>query len=475
MWDFIVAFYEGGIFFYCLALFSLYGFLTILSACHIRKNLNVQKYRKQSVLVESPLTPHISIIAPAYNESATIIPNIRSLLTLNYPQFEVIVVNDGSTDDTLEKLIAEFDLVETNFVYNQKLQTHPVKRFFKSTNKAYAKLLVIDKVNGKAKADAVNAGINAASFPYMLNTDVDCILDSNTLLKMIQPFMDSEKRVIAVGAPLRIANSCEVDSGMMERVRPPKRLLPRFQELEYIRSFVMGKVGWSYINAVPNISGALGLFDKEIVIQTGGYDPKSVAEDMELIMRMGKYMCDNRQDYAMQYIPQTLCWTEGPQTLKVFTQQRARWGRGLMQVFSYYWKMLLNPKYKKMGLIIFPYNFFFELLAPLVELFGIMYFIYTIATGTINWTHAIVLLFFVWFFSIMISAFSVLWDQLVTRYYKTWKEVLGVCIMAFFEPFIYHPLVLFSTIKGYLSHWLGKKPIWGNMERNGFASQVSDN
>ncbi|TAF97131.1 MAG: glycosyltransferase family 2 protein, partial [Bacteroidetes bacterium] len=220
--------------------------------------ISISNYRKKDAnvdydtLVSSPLSPGVSVIAPAFNESLTIIFNVRSLLTFNYPKFEVIIVNDGSTDDTLQKMINEFELTEVDFAYNPKLQTRPVQRIFKSTNKAYNSLMVIDKENGKSKADAVNAGINAAAFDYFVCSDVDCILDKDTILKLIKPVLDEEKyRVIATGATLRMANSCDIDKGVITRVRPPRQWLARFQEMEYIRAFILGKMGWNYVNCVP--------------------------------------------------------------------------------------------------------------------------------------------------------------------------------------------------------------------------------
>lgn len=471
IWEYIVRFYEHSVFFYCACLFVAYALLSVLSLIAIRRYAWKNRIRETITMVESPLTPGISVVAPAYNEGVTIIPNVRSLLALNYPRFEVIIVNDGSTDDTLDKLIREFELTEVDFAYNQRLFSQPVKRFFKSANPAYGKLLVVDKVNGKSKADAANAGINAASFNYFLNTDVDCILDRDTLLKLIRPFMDEEKRVIATGAPLRMANSCETDAGMLTGIHPPEELLPRFQEMEYVRSFVLGKMGWSVINSVPNVSGGLGLFDKEIVIQTGGYDPASMGEDMDMVIRMCRYMCETGQEYAVRYIPETLCWTEGPSTFKVFGRQRTRWARGLMQIFTKHRHVLFNPKYKRLGLVVFPHNFFFELLAPVIEFIGILYYIYIVVFNIINWDFAVILLVFIYSFSVLISTLALLWDQFTFQYYRNWKEVAGLCLMAFLEPFIYHPLVLFFSIKGYIYQLTGKKHGWGNMQRKGFKQQ----
>ena len=294
-------FYETSIFFYGLAMLIMYALLALLSFRGVIRFKRKDRNTDYTCLLNSSLAPGISVIAPAFNEGVTIISNVRSLLTLNYSRFEVIIVNDGSTDDTLDKLIHEFELREVAFAYNERIKTQPVKRLFKSVNVAYDKLLVIDKVNGKSKADASNAGINAAAHAYFLCTDVDCIIEKDTLLRLIKPFMEEEYkkvqqvgepcpecgyvhiveegvRVIAAGATLRLANDCEIDQGVIVRVRPPRRLLPRFQEMEYIRAYVLGKMGWSMINCVPNVSGGLGLFDKEIAIKAGGYDHKSFAD-----------------------------------------------------------------------------------------------------------------------------------------------------------------------------------------------------
>lgn len=465
-------FYQYIIFIYCIVLFGIYLLLILSSRAAINKYKRESMTVDKDVLLRSYLTPGISVIAPAYNEGITIISNVRSLLTLSYPRFEVIIVNDGSKDDTLEKLIQEFNLVKTDFACENPIETFPVRGYYKSKDKAYQKLLVVDKENGKTKADAFNAGLNAARFPYFLNTDVDCILAPDTLLELIQPFLTSHKRVIAVGATLKMANSCEFDSGMLVRAKPPKKLLPRFQEIEYIRSFVTGKMGWSYLNAVPNVSGGLGLFDREIALKAGGYDRTSFGEDMEIIIRMGQYMLENKLEYVVKYIPVTLCWTEGPETLNILVRQRIRWARGLLQIISQYRKVLFRPKYKKLGMVILPYSFIFELLATIIETIGIFCYIFLIWTNQINWAFAIILLLFVYFFSIAITTLSLVWNQIIFKHYK-WHEVLYLCFTALWEPIIYHPIVLFSSLKGYAFQLAGKQHSWGNMQRKGFVQKTA--
>ncbi|MBA3827467.1 MAG: glycosyltransferase [Taibaiella sp.] len=494
IWDKLGIFYEGLVFVYGISLLFVYAMLAILSLMGIRKYLRKDTYVDYNIIIESVLSPGISIIAPAFNEGVNIIANVRSLLTLYYPKFEVIIINDGSTDDTLDKLTAEFELIEVDYAYVERIVTQPVKRIFKSLNPAYDKLVVIDKENGRSKADASNAGINVSAFDYFLCTDVDCILDKDTLIRLIKPFLDEEtsrvkengdrceecgyvhleethRKVIACGATLRMVNSCDVDTNLITRIRPPKKLLPRFQEMEYVRSYVVGKMGWDYINSVPNVSGGLGMFDKEIAINAGGYDAASFAEDMDLLTRMSAYMRINKRSYSVKYIPRTMCWTEGPTSLKVFSRQRTRWGRGMIQLISLHRKLIFNPRYGRLGMIVYPYNLLFEFLAPAIEFTGILYYIYIILTGKINWPFAIVLMIFVYTYSVMISTLALLWDQVTFRYYKTWREVIGLCLMAFIEPFIYHPLILFFALRGYFFFLTRRQLVWGSMQRREFGQQ----
>lgn len=460
--------YEYFIFFYATSLFISYIILAIFSFIAIRRYKGYNLQLDDNTLMSSPLTPGISVVAPAYNEGLTIITNVRSLLTLNYPLFEVIIINDGSKDDTLEKLIDEFELEETPYAYVDKIKTKPVKRIFKSRNPAYAILTVVDKENGGTKADASNAGINASSFPYYLCTDVDCILDRNTLLKMIKPFLNSTNNVIAVGAVLRMSNSCEIEEGVITRVRPPKGLIPRFQEMEYIRAYLLSKMGWSLVNCVPNVSGGLGLFNKEVAVRAGGYDPLSHAEDMDLVTRMVSYQINNNEKYKIDYVPLSCCWTEGPPNLRILNRQRTRWGRGLIQLFYEHRKILFNRKYKNMGLVVYPFAFLYELMAPVIEAVGWLFFIYLILTNQVNWYNAFIILLYSYTFSVMISTMVILWDQITFKYYKTFREVLSLVLMVFLESFIYHPLIMFFAIRGYYDYLTSKEFEWGSMTRQGF-------
>ena len=475
MFDIFVKVYEYFIFFYATALILSYMVLAVFSFISINRYKSYNTDIDDEELLNSELAPGISVIAPAYNEEKTIIINVKSLLTLNYPLFEVIIVNDGSKDDTLDLLIKEFDLVEAPFAYVEKIKSKPYKRTFKSQNPKYDILTVIDKENGGTKADAFNAGLNASVFPYYLNTDVDCILARNTLSKMIKPVLNSKTRVIAVGATLRMSNNCDIEEGVITRVRPPKALIPRFQELEYIRSYLLGKMGWELINAVPNVSGGLGMFDKEIAIKAGGYGADSHAEDMDMMTRMAVHMMNNKIPYKIGYIPLSCCWTEGPPNIQILGRQRTRWASGLFQMFSDHRKILFNPKYKNLGLITFPYVFIFEFLAPIIEAFGILFTIFLILFGQVNWTFAPLILFYSYAFAVMISSIVIIWDQMTFKYYNTTREVLKLFVIALIEPFLYHPMIMFFSLKGYFSFITSRELAWGTMTRQGFEKDKDGN
>lgn len=469
----LIHFYQYFIFFYALLIVFGMGVLTLLSFVAIRKYKRRFTRKEDEILLESPYAPGISVIAPAYNEEATIVANIRSMLTLDYPLFEVVIVNDGSRDRTLETVIEEFQLVETPFAYIEKIKTQPFKRIFKSTNPLYSKLTIVDKENGGTKADASNAGINASIYPYFICTDVDCILARDVLNKMIQPILNSPTQVIAVGATLRMANSCELDEeGAVKRARPPHGLIPCFQETEYLRAYLTSKMGWSLINAVPNVSGGLGLFDKTVAIEAGGYDPLSHAEDMDMLLRMVAYMRDFNKKYRVAYVPETCCWTEGPPNLTVLNSQRTRWGRGLMQMFIVHRKFLFNPKYGRTGLVTLPYIFLFEFLAPIVEAAGFLFLVYFLLTKQVNFDTFYILFLYLYLFCCTISLMAIIFDLMVGKLYVRYREYLKLIGFAMIEAFIYHPFIVFFSVKGYIDFLSRQTFEWGTMKRQGFEQKT---
>jgi cellulose synthase/poly-beta-1,6-N-acetylglucosamine synthase-like glycosyltransferase len=419
------------------------------------------------VILSSNLAPYLSLIAPAYNEGLTIEENIKSLLSLNYNNYEVIVVNDGSKDNSMEILIKRYDLKPIAYIYQPKIKTKDIKAVYTSGNRAFKKLIVVDKYNG-GKADALNVGINISSHPYVVCIDVDCILDRDSLLKLCKPYLEqSGTRVIATGGVVRIANSCVVQNGRLIEINAPRKLLPRTQVLEYLRAFLLGRMAWSQMDGLLLISGAFGMFDKNITIKAGGYNPETVGEDMELVVRMRRYMIENKQKYAVSYIPDPLCWTEAPETFNIFRKQRSRWTRGTMETLWMHRKMLFNPKYKTLGLLSMPYWTFFEYFAPIMEFIGLLLTILFIILGVINWSFFILLLVFVYVFAVFFSTLALLAEEYTYHQYTKIRDFNRLLLVAIMEPFYYHPFTVYAAIRGNWEKIKGNKG-WGDMVRTGF-------
>ncbi len=458
----------NGIFIITVLIFSTYLMLTIFSAISLRRYLRKNSYVDYNSIVSSPLAPSLSVIAPAYNESPTIIDNIRTLLSLYYSNYEVVVVNDGSSDDSLEKMIGHYELEKVNYYFDYRLPCKRIRGVYKSKNRSFKKLTVIDKPNG-GKADSLNAGLNVIRNDLVVSIDADSIMEPDALLKLAKPFMEAkEKRVIGAGGVIRIANSCEISGGHIDKINLPKQFLPRAQVMEYTRAFLMGRMAWSELDGLLLISGALGMFDKEILIKAGGYSTNTVGEDMEMVVRIRRYMVDNGLDYDVVYIPDPLCWTEVPTTVSVLARQRSRWTRGTMETLWTHRKLFFNPKYKKLGMLGYPYWLMFEYLAPIVEFFGILWFIFLMVTGRLNWPFFLLLTGFVYFFAVSLSIWSVLFEEITFHKYEKRRDVLRLIGTAFLEPIFYHPMVMLMSIKGNVDKLL-KRNTWGKMERKGFT------
>ncbi len=459
-----------GIFFYSALLLLSYVLIGLYSIGETQKYIHKNSFTDYRVLATSVHAPSISILAPAYNEGKTIVENVKSLLSIFYTNLEVIIINDGSKDDCLEKLINAYDLEKIEFFVNQQLPTKEIRGIYKSRNSLYHKLIVVDKVNG-GKADALNVGINVSSNNYLVCIDVDCVLEQDALLKMVKPFLEqTDKRVIASGGVVRIANSCIIEDGRLIKVKLADDYLPRMQILEYIRAFILGRMAWSRLNGLMLISGAFGAFDKEIAIKCGGYNHATVGEDMELVVRMRRYMEEKKEDYIVTYVPDPLCWTEAPSTFTILGRQRNRWIRGTYETLKFHKIMFFNPKYRLLGLLSYPYWFLFEMCAPVIEFFGFIFFFIFAWTGFLDWGFFFSFLLFIVCFGYLYSSFAVLMEVLTFNQYKRRIDILRLLLTALTEPFYYHPFVVWSAIKGYLD-LIKKKKGWGEMTRQGFAQK----
>lgn len=460
--------------YYATFLFVSYLLIAVLSTSELKAYIDRNKYFRYKTIRSYKIVPSVSIIAPSYNEEESIVENIRSLLSLQYPKVEVIIVNDGSKDNSLQKVIDSYELEKVDYAFNETIETAKVRGVYKSLNKAYSNLIFVDKENG-GKADALNAGINISRSDLFLAIDVDCIIEPDAILRMVKPFLEEEgnKRVIASGGVIRVANSCDVKDGRIVKVRYPKNLWAKFQVLEYFKAFTLGRMAWSRINGLLIISGAFGMFDKKLAIEVGGYDTSTVGEDLELVVRMRKYMhLVKKEKYKIAFIPDPLCWTEVPSTVKVLARQRNRWTRGSIDTVLKHRDMYLNPRYGRIGMVSFPYWVLFEWFAPLLETLGIIYFIVALILGMVDYQIFFLLLLFVFSFSLAFSSLAVFYETYFFNRYKGASFLLKIVLIAMAEMVIFHPMNVFFSLKGNFDYFFRKKKGWGVMTRTGFGDKT---
>lgn len=452
---------------YGTAVTLIYGWIGIYALGAVLRYKKENTFTDYSIIAANPNAPVFSVIAPAYNEGMTIVENVRSLLSLYYHNLEIIIVNDGSKDDSLQKLIEAYELESTAYFIQGKIGTNTVRGVYKSKNPAFKKLIVVDKENG-GKADALNVGVNISSGEYLVCIDVDCILEQDAILKLAKPILEqTDKKFIACGGVIRLANNCLIENGKVVSVNMPKTLLGRAQALEYIRAFVLGRMAWSRASGLILISGAFGVFDRKIVLACGGYDKNTVGEDMELVVRMRKYMEERNEPYEVLTIPDPLCWTEVPESKDILRKQRNRWMRGTMETLWKHRKLMFNPKYGKLGMISLPYWFFFEFLGPLIEFSGYIIFIIFLLFGIINWPFFTVLFALVISMGFLYSIYAILVDLVSRQVYTKRKDFLALIVTAFSEPFYFHLIVVKASVNGFIDYFK-KSHGWGEMTRQGF-------
>lgn len=464
----LVQFFEYGIFIYCMFILSSYVVISLISTREVLKYKKRRSVLEHETLISSPFQPSISIIAPAYNEEVTIIDNIRSLMSLHYTNMTIIIVNDGSKDDTLKMAIENYDLYLTDEKSKDVIDTKQVRGIYRSRKKAFKKLIVVDKENG-GKADAINVGINVSKTEYFACIDVDCIIDQDAFLRLVEPIMKGgEKKVGAVGGIVWLTNDADIKSGKVIKIRAPKSYIARIQVVEYFRAFLLGRPAWASNNSMLLISGAFGVFDRKTVLDLGGYNHNTVGEDMELVMRMHAYYRENNMDYEVAYIPDPLCWTEAPSDYGVLSRQRNRWTRGTIECLRFHKSMFMNPKFGVLGFISYPYWLLAEWLAPYAEAGGLLFFLVIAILGLANWPFFLALLLLVYCFACCISIYSILIQEVTYGKYETVKDLLSLVVTELWEPIKYHPKTVKWSISGNIDHFTGNNKGWGEMTRKGF-------
>jgi cellulose synthase/poly-beta-1,6-N-acetylglucosamine synthase-like glycosyltransferase len=450
---------------YFLLINTFYFLFNILSLAGILRYRRLVAFVRFGEIFRMPIVRPISVIVPAFNEGRGIVESVRSLLSLQYPVFEVVVVNDGSTDDTLARLTEAFDLKMSKFVFRKSLPTKPLRAIYRSP--LQPKLVVVDKINGK-KADAMNAGLNVSRYPLFCAVDGDSVLEKDALLKVVRPFLEDPERTIGAGGIIRLSNGCDVDGGQVVKVGLPRNWIARFQILEYLRAFLGGRMGMAMMRSTLIVSGAFGIFRKDIAMVCGGYRTESVAEDMDLVVRMQKHMHEQKKPYRIQFIPDPICWTEAPEKMRVLARQRSRWHRGLIQTLITYRRMLFNPRYGVAGMFAMPFYALFEMAGPFIEVLGYVVFVTHIAFGQVDYPFAVAFFFVAVFYGTFVSLLAIFLEELSTHRYPRLRDILILTASGLAENLFYRQYLAVVRARAYLDYLRGKSE-WGAMEKKGFA------
>ncbi len=443
----------------------LFGLL-ILSFFDMRRRLAQNFYADYEAVAKSHFTFPISVLVPAYNEAAGVIDSVRSVLSLDYPQHEVIVINDGSTDDTLAKLRREFRLERRDVVFRKVLEvTGVIRGIYRSTTSP--NLLVIDKEHA-GKSEALNAGLNLSRYPLFCTIDADSLFQENALLRVVRPFLEDPERVIAVGGQVRVANGCRIERGRIVEPRLPSSILAAFQVVEYLRAFVASRLGLSAMNNLLILSGVFSLFRKDVVVEAGGYRAGVVTEDMELVIRLHRQMREQRRPYSVVFLPDPICWTEVPESVGALARQRGRWHRGLIHSLWLHRSLLWGKHSGSLRWIGLPYYFFFEFMGPIVELVG--YIIIPIAyfMGFLSPIYFWAFLFLAVTSGAFLSISAVFLEELSFGLYRSWGDFAQMVGIGVLENFSYRILTLFFRLGALVDIILGRGG-WGKQERAGFG------
>jgi cellulose synthase/poly-beta-1,6-N-acetylglucosamine synthase-like glycosyltransferase len=419
-------------------------------------------------LLSSRVAPRISILVPAYNEAVTIGESVRALLALYYHDLEIVVVNDGSQDTTLAVLQEQFDLVPLHPIYRRRIDTELMRGLYRSHS--HPNLLIIDKENG-GKADALNIGLQLATGELVCAVDADTLIETDALLRLVRPFL-MRRSVLAVGGIIRVVNGAVVRGGQVVLPRAPRRALAGFQVVEYLRGFLCGRLGWNLLGGNLIISGAFGLFRRQAMIAIQGYAHDTVGEDIELVFRLRRHGYETQGPHQVIYVPDSVAWTEAPELLRVLSRQRERWHCGLSDTLWRHRRVLLNPRYGAMGLVGYPYFFFVEFLAPMVEAMGLVGVVAGLLLGALNVPFALLFFLGAYGYDLVLTACILLFEEVSFHRYEGMRDRLWLLLWMLLEYFGYRQLTVLWRLCGFCKFWRGRTD-WGVMERRGFATAAS--
>jgi cellulose synthase/poly-beta-1,6-N-acetylglucosamine synthase-like glycosyltransferase len=450
-------------FVYFVLLTLIYITFTIVAWHRMAAHRRARLYSPVDELFASPFTPAVSVVMPAFNEEVGVVSSAQSLLDLRYPRHEVIVVNDGSTDTTLERLTEAFDLVPVREALRTRIATSPVRATYVSRRRP--NLWVLDKENG-GKSDALNAGVNAATHSYVCAVDADAVLEEDALLMVVKPIVDDPELVAAAGGMIRIANGCRVEGGRLVEFGLPSSHLARFQVVEYFRAFLIGRLAFDSINAVLIVSGAFGLFSREHLEAVGGYARDTVGEDVELVARLHEHLRERGEEYRIRFVPDPVCWTEVPERIATLSRQRRRWQRGLGETLSRHRRLLFNPRAGALGLATMPYFLIFEFLSAIIELVGIPIVIVAWLLGALSVSFLLAFFAVAVLLSVLLSLSAIMLEEYAVRHNERGRDIALVVVYAILDSFGYRQLTAWFRCRGILDLIRGRRE-WGEMQRRG--------
>lgn len=453
---------------YFLVINSSYLGLVMLAGIKFVKHLRRVSFSLDRTVAASPLTPSVTVIMSAFNEESVIVSSVRSVLDLRHPNHELIVVNDGSTDGTLEQLVSAFGLVPDPRPLPHTLPVTGAVKGLWSSPRSSVRLSVVDSENS-GKTDSINCALNVANNDLIAIVDADSILDPDALIKVSQPFADDPDRVIASGGVVRVANGSEVLNGRVVNVRMPSRVLPQIQAVEYLRAFLLGRAGWSQLEALILISGAFGMFRRDVVMAIGGMDTRSIGEDFELVMRMHQWMRKQARKYRVVFVVEPVSWTEVPESFSALARQRRRWHRGLWEVLWKYKRMSFNPRYGVVGMLAIPYYWFFELCAPLLEIAGLVIVPLGLVLGVIDPAYALLFLLIAYVYAVIVTLAAMVIEEASFHRYDHWSDLWKALFSAVAENFGYRQLTAIWRVQGWWQALRRKEADWGEMQRSGFS------
>jgi cellulose synthase/poly-beta-1,6-N-acetylglucosamine synthase-like glycosyltransferase len=465
LWTFLFAFHIV-VLSYFILLNTYYFITSVVSFRALRRHARSLNATDTADLLRAGGAPPVSILVPAYNESANCLATIRSLLDLRYPDYEILFVNDGSQDATLALVREQYQLEPAFRIRTSGLGEAPVRGVYQSATEP--RLWVIDKENG-GKPDALNVALDYCHTPLFCALDADTALERDALLRLSRSFLENGDTV-AAGGIVRVANGSTFKDGHVTDVRLPRSLLARLQVVEYLRAFLAGRMGWSSMDVLLIVSGAFGMFRRELVVEAGGYSGRTVGEDMELIVRLHRHLREKKQKYRISFVPDPVAWTEVPESMRVLAQQRDRWQRGLLQSLSAHKVMLFNPKYGRIGMVAFPYFWFMEGFGPVVEFLGYIAFIVAILFGWAAPEFVVAFLLLAVFSGVALSLAAVALEELTFRRYGRSDDFVRLLLLSIAENFGYRQYLAMARFKGVIMAMLGRRS-WGAMTRTGALNQ----